>query len=462
MATESHTGVLRDRCGLEVHCSSQEAMDRYNQGLIEYVRSYGDSMASFGKALELDNGFFLINCTLGSMWLSVLKKPSDPLVATHLDAVNKLSSDQVLPREQFHIDAFKAYASGDLPAACDHWERCTIDYPKDALATRNAFVGRLMLGQLDRSRANLSYVLTYWKKEDPLYPFILSLYSFTLEETGRFQDASTAAWESLSMNPQAPWATHALGHVIEEDRDVHEGVGFLTSTRDHWKDSGLGNHIAWHLCLYYFDLGDTEAVLKEYDGNLVNKVVSSNLFGLLDASSLLWRLECDGVDVGDRWTKVHEAFKAHLDNRALVWYDTHLMMSLVYGGLCNESAARFALAEHLIKSLKDYSQSGRSTDCKVAEVVGAPTCEALLAYGKQQFDEVVSLLVPRRYDIVRLGGSWAQRQVFSVTFIQAAIKAGKLKLALSLIAELKAVKPKSHRLAVLYTNVQQMITSKDS
>ena len=64
---------------------------------------------------------------------------------------------------------------------------------------------------------------------------------------------------------------------------------------------------------------------------------------------IIHTLQCDGVDVGDRWTKVHEAFKAHLDNRALVWYDTHLMMSLVYGGLCNESAARFALAEHLIK-----------------------------------------------------------------------------------------------------------------
>ena len=74
MATESHTGVLRDRCGLEVHCSSQEAMDRYNQGLIEYVRSYGDSMASFGKALELDNGFFLINCTLVSTTRSVCSR----------------------------------------------------------------------------------------------------------------------------------------------------------------------------------------------------------------------------------------------------------------------------------------------------------------------------------------------------------------------------------------------------
>jgi len=56
------------------------------------------------------------------------------------------------------------------------------------------------------------------------------------------------------MNPRAPWATHALGHVIEEDRDASEGVGFLVSTRDHWKDSGLGNHIAWHLCLYYIGM----------------------------------------------------------------------------------------------------------------------------------------------------------------------------------------------------------------
>ena len=76
-------------------------------------------------------------------------------------------------------------------------------------------------------------------------------YSFALEETGRYDEAEAAAQQSLSINTQSPWATHALGHVIEEDRDVEEGVQFLTSTRDHWKKSGLGNHIAWHLCLYY-------------------------------------------------------------------------------------------------------------------------------------------------------------------------------------------------------------------
>ncbi len=46
-------------------------------------------------------------------------------------------------------------------------------------------------------------------------------------------------------------------------------------------------------------------------------------------------------------------------------------------------------------------------------------------------------MLPLRYDLIQLGGSWAQRQVFNVTMIQAAIKANKPRLALSIVAELK-------------------------
>ena len=51
--------------------------------------------------------------------------------------------------------------------------------------------------------------------------------------------------------------------------------------------------------------------------------------------------------------------------------------------------------------------------------------------------QVLQLMLPIRYDFHRFGGSWAQRQVFSVTLIQAAVKANKLPLALSLVTELK-------------------------
>ena len=47
-----------------------------------------------------------------------------------MDAIKRFSLEQLLPREKFHVDAFKSYASGDLPAACDHWVKCTVDYPR--------------------------------------------------------------------------------------------------------------------------------------------------------------------------------------------------------------------------------------------------------------------------------------------------------------------------------------------
>ncbi len=45
-------------------------------------------------------------------------------------------------------------------------------------------------------------------------------------------------------------------------------------------------------------------------------------------------------------------------------------------------------------------------------------------------------MVPLRYEFLSFGGSWAQRQVFNVTMIQAAIKANNLSVALGLAAEM--------------------------
>ena len=51
-------------------------------------------------------------------------------VVNHLSVINKLSSQQLLAREQFHVNAFKAYASGDLPEACVQLEKSVVDYPR--------------------------------------------------------------------------------------------------------------------------------------------------------------------------------------------------------------------------------------------------------------------------------------------------------------------------------------------
>lgn len=68
------------------------------------------------------------------------------------------------------------------------------------------------------------------------------------------------------------------------------------------------------------DMGDTDALLSEYDKNISKNVSSTNLFGLLDASSLLWRLNVMDIDVGEeRWAKVSDAIAQHAHNHRSPW-----------------------------------------------------------------------------------------------------------------------------------------------
>ena len=67
-------------------------------------------------------------------------------------------------------------------------------------------------------------------------------------------------------------------------------------------------------------MGDTDAVLAEYDKSLSTRVSPQNLFGLLDASSLLWRLNAIGIDAGEeRWSKVTSAVAELAHNHRSPW-----------------------------------------------------------------------------------------------------------------------------------------------
>jgi hypothetical protein len=174
------------------------------------------------------------------------------------------------------------------------------------------------------------------------------------------------------MEKRNPWATHTLSHVIEEARPVQSGVELLTQTRENWLDSLIGSHINWHLALYYYELGDTEAVLNEYDTILVKSVTPDNRLGLLDASSLLWRLNLMGVDVGNRWQRITDSLRIHIGKHGSSWYDAHLMFSLCHGRLCEETA-RLALAREMVKSVEEYAKNGGSYDSSVSEMVSHAT-----------------------------------------------------------------------------------------
>ena len=73
-------------------------------------------------------------------------------------------------------------------------------------------------------------------------------------------------------------------------------------------------------CHHCADLGDMESLFREFDEVLFKKAVTNNRLGLLDASSLLWRLTTIGVEVGEeRWKRVTDALATHVNNHRSPW-----------------------------------------------------------------------------------------------------------------------------------------------
>ena len=63
-----------------------------------------------------------------------------------------------------------------------------------------------------------------------------------------------------------------------------------------------------------------DLLFHEYDNCLSKNVTADNLFGILDASSLLWRLEVTGVEVGEeRWSKITNAIAEHTHVHRSPW-----------------------------------------------------------------------------------------------------------------------------------------------
>jgi hypothetical protein len=73
--------------------------------------------------------------------------------------------------------------------------------------------------------------------------------------------------------------------------------------------------------------------------------------------------------------------------------------------------------------------------------VGLPVCQALLAFGRAEYDRVVDLLYPIRGRVNEFGGSHAQRDAVYKTLVEAALRGGRPALARALVSERLNVRP---------------------
>nr|XP_022345832.1 tetratricopeptide repeat protein 38-like [Crassostrea virginica] len=436
--------------GVELSTTSNEAAKLFDATLTQYVGWYDDdSLGGLEKTVEK-----MVNTDPNFVMGHVIKVGLDALGtgrSYYLDKdfqtevqnlVGLGKSPNTLPHEQQHINAVKLWAQGEMTQACQIWESILVDNPLDMLALKFAHDSYFYQGHSPQMRDSIAAVFPHWKSSMPLYSYLYGMHSFGLEECNHYAEAEKVARKGLELNRNDCWSTHSMAHVLEMTGRSSEGIQFMSSTENDWNICAmLACHNYWHYGIYNIERGLYDEAVGLFDTQVGPRAVKSGaMLDMVDACSLLYRLSLEGVKVKDKWKEFNEICRDHAEDHILTFNDAHFLMACLGAG--DKTAS-----DKLITSLKEFAKgTGKGDNQRIAQEVGVPLCDALVAYDAGDFATAVSLVNPLRYKIINIGGSHAQRDLFNQFLIHAAVQSPQKdhnRLARVLLTERKALKTNS-------------------
>lgn len=313
-------------------------------------------------------------------------------------------------RERAHAAALAAWCSGDMDKTTEIWEGIVLDHPHDALALRLAHFTHFYSGDPRRMRDSVARTLPLWSPEHRDYGFLLGMYAFGLEESGEYAKAEEYGRRAVERNPADAWAVHSVAHVLEMTERAEEGIAWVSNLEDSWSTvNNFRFHLYWHRCLYHLERGEFETVLRLYDQQIVSDIESDFYLDICNASSLLWRLEMFGIDVGDRWEMLADVARKHVADNDLIFVSLHYLMALIAGG---DAAA----AETMIANIRQWSTL-EGTQAQVCAESGLALAQGLKLARDGRYVEAYEMMGPVRYRMDGIGGSRAQRDVFHMILL---------------------------------------------
>ena len=315
-------------------------------------------------------------------------------------------------REIKHVSALAAWCNGELDEATKIWEEILLDYPLDEFALKLSHFTHFYSGDGRRMRDSIAGVLPQWPRDHPHLPYVWGMYGFGLEESGDYVQAEHYGRMAVDANPEDAWSVHAVTHVMEMTGRYQQGIEWIASLEPSWsKVNNFRFHLYWHQCLFYLERGEKAEVLRLFDDQIVSDIEAEFYLDICNATSLLWRLELHGVDVGDRWQRVAAVSKTHTNDMDLIFVSLHHLMALV----ANDD---HVATEEMMSNLINWSHRP-DTQGKIATRVGLAIAEALKSARLRDFNSVVNQLEAVRYDMDIIGGSKAQRDVFNMILLDA-------------------------------------------
>jgi tetratricopeptide (TPR) repeat protein len=421
-------------------CSSRPAHAAAEQALWRMMSFYDTPLADLDTAIAAAPDWALPHVMKAGFLLSLTEAALLPEADTHLGRALALA-DAAPPRERAHLKAVQQLQAGRWHHACRIWDELLIDHPRDALALQWVQLWDFYRGDATGLRQRPARALPEWDEADPLYAHVLALHAFGLEECNLYPQAEETGRRALSLNPRAPWAVHAVAHVMEMQGRFEEGSAWLRQHQAAWAEgNGFSTHLWWHKSLFRLEALDHAGVLRLVDAHLSGPALQVTL-QRVDAAAMLWRLHLLGQDVSGHCTALLAGWDLADGHAGLAGHyafnDVHAAMAMLGAGDLHRAEAWLARCAERALSADD----ARRANHQMAREVGLPLMRGLLALARGDADSAVDLIYPVRRVAVHFGGSHAQRDLIDQTLLAAAAQGSRRALGQALVNERCMAKP---------------------
>lgn len=414
-----------DAHDLPLSTSSAQAAESYRAGVALMLSGWPGAAENLDAAAAADPDFALAHAARARLHATRAEAAAARACIARASEAAALRADE---RERSHVETLALAVGGRVRAALDaalaHVER----WPRDAIVFSlplGAFGLFAFSGMADHDQARVDLCERHAAAYAPDDWWFLAYRGWSLVENGAAGPGRALLERSYAARRANANAVHALAHAMFEAGAGAEAQALIDDWLPDYDRSGvLHGHIAWHAALVALEDGDAEAALALYGAHVrpqASQGVPINIVS--DGASFLWRMDLYGhAAPAARWREIADYAEQAFPKPGHSFLDPHLALIEAATGDHAALDRRLAALEAL------DAQGGLAAGPVVAAIV-----RAARAFGVGDYARCAQTLEPFAGDVVRIGGSGAQREVIEDTLLVALMRSGETGKARALL-----------------------------
>ena len=425
--------MTSDICNAPVSLSAPGALSSWNNMIRAFLAHGTTTPQHLGALLEAEPDFAMGYAAKGLFSLMMGRAEMWEVAEGARDAAHGArAKGPITQREALWITALDRWLAESPTGAVAAMEDVLAKHPTDTLSAKVSQAIRFILGDAAGMRTSIERVLSAHDADHPLRGYAMGCHAFTLEETGEYAAAEHAGRTGLIHAPDDAWGLHAVAHVHDMRAEPDAGIRLIEDNPGAWDQSNnFRYHVWWHKALLHLDRGEHDVALALYDSQ-IRADKTDDYRDIANATSLLMRLELDGIEVGNRWDELGALSANRIDDGCVVFADLHYQLALAGAGNAEAALAMTA------RFARDAKQTGDMAERVINP--GVTALAGLNAFAEGRYGEAFVQLAAARPAMQTIGGSHAQRDVFERMTIDAGLRAGHADATETILLERLALR----------------------